>query len=548
MSRPSFATHLVLLWALRLRIALNRRGPARWWLAVPAFVASSFPALVLASTFYALMRLDAVTESPIWSDFILRLLSFVTSCVLVTWPMLSAGVDDHSELSRYAAFPISSFRLMLASTLAGLFEPRSLVFYGPLLGATVGYARMRPPEHGLLVFLAGVAYVLFNAAVARVGMHIVLDVLRQKRSAELLGGGFLVTLLFAALIPPVDTSWLFRFREAGMQAVPDTLLFDAALALGRFPTGYFAHALSHGRDPGVVLVVADLAALAEWASVALVVAWGLLIDFHRQSGGGGPQNGATRRANPFAHTRTLFGTLVTREALDLWHNPRARLLVSVPFLLAILLRLLSGRDLLVFFLGASADAWLLGGLCVYGAVVMGSTFSQNAFAYDGQGFSVFLAAPLELGLVLKAKNLVHALAGATLAVAVGVFYRLYFGHGALLDAALAIASVATLIPCVLTVGNFLSLYFPVKFHVNLKRKDRLPFAASMIGIGAAAVGTSPFAWALRLAGRDGPTLGTLARVTAAALAGWGLYRLTLPWALTKLTLRRELVLRAVTRE
>jgi ABC-2 type transport system permease protein len=81
-------------------------------------------------------------------------------------------------------------------------------------------------------------------------------------------------------------------------------------------------------------------------------------------------------------------------------------LAAVPFVLGILLRLLSGRDLFVFFLGQTADAWVLSGLTMYGAILLGSTFSQNSFAYDGHGFAVFVTAPLDLGLVLRAKNLV----------------------------------------------------------------------------------------------------------------------------------------------
>jgi ABC-2 type transport system permease protein len=179
---------------------------------------------------------------------------------------------------------------------------------------------------------------------------------------------------------------------------------------------------------------------------------------------------------------------------------------------------------------------------------MGSTFSQNAFAYDGHGFSAFVAAPIELGLVLRAKNLVHAIAAAGLAVLVAIFYVIYFRHGSPLDVVLALASVATLIPTILTVGNALSLYFPVKFHANLKRRDKLPFLASMIGVGAAGVGTWPMAWALRQCGQSGPTLASLAFVMGAATVAWGVYALTLPLAVGKLVARRELILRAVTRE
>lgn len=548
MPRPGFVQHLLLLWRLRLTIGLNRGAPSRWWLSVLAFLASSAPALFLAFTFFSVVLVSDQLDLEVWPDFIVRLLSFVTTAVWVTWPVLSAGVDDHSELSRYATYPISSVRLMVASTLATLFEPRSLVFYGPLVGATLGYLVVREVHHPVLLLLGFGAYVLFNAALSRVGLHVVLNVLRQQRSAELLGGGFFLTLVVASFIPPVDTSWLFELGRAGVQAVPDTVVTDATLALGRFPTGFFAHALAESSLGSGVEVLADVFALAELTLVAMVVAWGLLIDFHRQAGRAPALSGRERRANPFSRPRTLFGSLVLREALDLWHNPRARLLVAVPFVLGILLKLLSGRALFVFALGGSADAWLLGGLCTYGALVLGSTFSQNAFAYDGTGFAAFLAAPIALGQVLRAKNLVHALAGAGLAVIVALFYVAYFHAGSAIDVALALASVATLIPAVLTVGNQLSLFFPVKFHANMKRRDRVPFIASMLGVAAAGLGTAPFAWALRASGADGPSWLSVVRVLGAALTAWAVYGLSLPLTERTLARRRELVLRAVTRD
>ena len=548
MKAPGFFTHLILLWRLRLTIALNRGTKSQWWLSIAAFLFSSAPAVVLALGFFGLIRLSTNLELEVWPDFILRLLCFVTTCVWVTWPVLSAGVDDHSELSRYSAFPISSLRLMLASTLASLAEPRSLVIYGPLVGATLGYLSVRAVEFPSLIALGFAAYVLFNAALSRVGLHLVLTVLRQQRSAELIGAGFFVTLLVASFIPPVDTSWLFNLGKVGLQAVPDTLVQDATRALGRFPTGFFAHALWMSAVGEGAKALADVLALLELTIISMVVAWGLLIDFHRNSGRAAPISTGERASNPFMRPKTLFGTLVVREAVDLWHNPRARLLVAVPFVLGILFKLLSGRALFVFFLGLTTDAWLLGGLCGYGAIVMGSTFSQNAFAYDGQGFSAFLAAPIDLGLVLRAKNLVHACAGAGLAVLVAIFYVAYFQSGGPLDVVLALASVATLIPVVLTVGNVLSLYFPVKFHANLKRRDKLPFIASMIGVGAAGLGTWPLAWALRQCGQAGPTRSTLTFVLASATVAWGVYALWLPLAVAKLVERREFILRAVTRE
>src|SRR5207249_125012 len=138
----------------------------------------------------------------------------------------AAGVDDHSELSRYSAFPISSLRLMIASTFASLFEPRSIVIYAPVTGTALGYLKLHPPSSLPLALALFLAFVAFNAALSRIGLHIVLNVLRQHRSAELIGGFFVVTLVACSFIPPIDTSWLNGIG-AGLTAISDKVIENA---------------------------------------------------------------------------------------------------------------------------------------------------------------------------------------------------------------------------------------------------------------------------------------------------------------------------------
>jgi ABC-2 type transport system permease protein len=546
---PGFLRHLWLLWGLRLQIGLNRgSGRPSKLLAVATFLGSSAPALFFGLAAFGLMRLRPVAESNVWPYFILNLLCFVTTSVWVTWPLLSAGVDDHSELSRYAPFPISPFRLLISSSVASLFEPRALVFYAPLTGAALGYASV---HHLRAPWVAVINYVLFAllcAAWSRVALHAVINVLREKHSAEIIGGGLFAFLFAASFIPPVDTSWLTAVGEAGVGALNMDLIINAAIALSRVPSGFFGDSLgqlAHGR---LRLALMESFGLALFTGIGLLVAYVLLLRFHRQAGRAGPAMKESGDRDPFARTPTRFRTILTREALDLWRNPRARLLTSVPFVLAILMKLLSGRDLFVYLLGGSADAWLMGGLSVYGAIVISSTFSQNTFAYDGQGFAIFLAAPMDLADVLRAKNLVQGVAGLGMALLVGLFYRIYFGFGTWVDFLCAMASVAALVPLMLAAGNFLSLYFPVKFHASLKRRDKLPLTASMLGIVAASVGCMPFGWSLKLAGKTGPTIQSVAMIALSAALYFLLYRLVLPLALRVLDQRREFVLRAVTRE
>jgi ABC-2 type transport system permease protein len=537
--------HYFLLWKLRLTIGLNRTGKAGRLLALAGFFFSASPAVVLALTFFRLMRQPAVMQSDTWPDFIVRMLSFITTSVWVTWPLMSAGVDDHSELSRYAHLPISSFRLMAASTVASLFEPRSIVFYAPLAGATLGYIFNYRLYFAWMIPVAFVTYVAFNAALSRLALHAMLSVLRQQQSAQLLGSGFFIFLLLASLIPPVDTSWLTNLQLAGVAAVPDSLIENATLALGRFPTGLFAHLLTMSTLNEKLVAVQDWVFLSSLTLVIFAVAYGLLLDFNKRVSRGVATSEAVKAHNPFVKSQSILSTLVWREARDLFLNPRARLLTAVPFVLGILLKLLSANALIAFLAPDNANAWLLTGLSLYGALVLASTFSQNAFAYDGHGLAALMAAPIELKQVLLAKNLVHALAGLTLALAVMLFYALYFRLGVLVDYAFALLSVLTFLPVSLAAGNALSLYFPVKFHANLKRKDRLPFLASMAGIAAASAGTAPTAFLLRRGPIDGVSLGLLA---VCAAFGWMLLAVSRRPTAMVLGLRKEAVLRAVTRE
>jgi ABC-2 type transport system permease protein len=275
------------------------------------------------------------------------------------------------------------------------------------------------------------------------------------------------------------------------------------------------------------------------------VAFGLLLDFNKRVSRGVATSSSSRERNLFASTKTLFGTLVAREASDLFLNPRARLLTAVPFVLGILLKLLSAKALVQFIAPDTADAWILTGLSLYGTLVLTSTFSQNAFAYDGHGLASLLASPIEIKDVLRAKNATHALAGLGLGTVVMVFYALYFRSGRPIDYLFSMLSILTFLPVAITVGNFLSIYFPVKFHANLKRKDRLPFVASMIGVAGASAATFPAAWILK----NGPlTMNALLLLFGTALLAWTIYGASLKLTFHLLSGRKEFVLRAVTRE
>jgi ABC-2 type transport system permease protein len=544
---PGFVRHLLTLWSLRLTIGLNQAGGRRGALTVVGYLASSAPAVLLGLSFYRLLRWELVAGSELWTRFFLNLLCFVTAAVWTAWPLMSVGVDDHAELSRFAAFPISAWRLLVASTLASLLEPRALVFFAPLIGAAVGMLAERAPGAWPAAVALFLLFALMCAAWSRVALHVVLNVLRQRRSAELIGGSFLVFLFAASFIPPIDTSWLTA-AGGDLGAVDEALIANAAVALGRVPPGLFGQGLvwlTRGAWGGYLSAAAGLAG---FGAVGLAIAYRLLLRFHAEAGRAGPRPVARPGSNAFAKTQGRLHSLILRDALDLWRNPRARLLAAVPFVLAVLLKVSSARDLVVFARGESADAWLMGALALYAVAVMGSTFAQNAFGYDGQGMAVFLAAPMGLGEVLRARNLVHGAAALGLGLSVSAFYVPYFGAPVGWSLGVSLAAVLALTPVLLCAGNFISVRFPVKFHASLKRRDKLPLVASMLGVAAATVGLWPWLWVLRHSGRAAPGAGEAAAVAAYAVVAWAGYALLLPRAVRALERRREFILQAVARD
>lgn len=540
---PGLLTQMGLLFELRLSSGLNRARGGKL-LSVLGYLLSALPAVGLAFGFFRLERVPFVAHS-MWSLFVLTLAAFVTTCLFITWPLLSAGVDDHGELSRFAAFPLSSRRLVWTSILATLLEPRALVLTSPVAGAALGFfaTHVRPTPFSAAVFALGLlGYLLLNGAWSRAVAHAAINVLKDKRSAELIGSGFLVFLLVASQIPPVDTRWLTDASGAVFDRLGADVIRNAAIALLYVPSGFFVGALLslHAKASCAAFL------LGEWLFAWLggVIAHRLLLRFHRRARGQ-PARPPRSGSDPFHQAKDLRAVLRRREFLDLWRNPRARLLAAVPFVLAILLKLLSAHALATYLLGPKAEVALLGGLAVYGALVMTSTFAQNAFGYDGRALRALLASPVPLGEVLAVKNQVHALAGALLALATLGYTRLYFGFGSARALGVVALGVGCLIPVLLASGNFLSVIFPVKFHETLERRDRLPLAAVSLGMAAASVGVLPLVLTVRRLGVSGGAAWVLA---GCALLAWGLYALSLRPAKALLAARQEKVLAAIERE
>ncbi len=541
--------------ALRLWTAANRMRSAAG--AAPAVLGAlwlAFTAAWLGAGAYYLMTRPAVAASPLWSSFLLRFLFFVMSAVFVTWPVLAAGVDEHSELSRFATFPITSRRLFLTSTLASFFEPRSLAFMPALVGAVWGYWEQRPfpAAHGALHLFA---FYALNIAWSRAALTLLLNALRHRRSAEIMGTGFLSLLLLVAFAPPLplDVAWLQQAlagRSDALNAADPALLERLAVgreAFAQTPPGFCAVGIEAAARGRLASSWLHAAATLAFALAGLALAHWLLVRFYRTLARP-PRPRREREVPPGSARDGAFYALLDRELSDWLRNPKARLLSAVPFFLLILLRFVRAPELATAAFGQAADTWVIAALCSYAGLVVGPNFAQNAFAYDGAGLALLFAAPIPLRRVLLTKNLVHGGAALVVALLLTAFYGFYVrpvGLGAALFGVLALLGQ---LPLLLGFGNVLSILAPRKFHASLSRRDRPPVVSTVAGLAIAAVGVAPGVFTLKRLGGAAPGALALAGLGALALALWGGYLLALPRAAALLESRREAVLRLITRE
>lgn len=549
---PGLVQHLWLLWRMRAQIAGNRSRANGLLGSALGNLALLGSGLAIAAGVYRVFANPAIARAPMLELFLLQLLGFLVAVMWIMWPIVTAGVDDSAELSRFTTMPIRPVRLFLASSLAALVEPRALVFYPVLFAAALGYAS----AHGVglnwtALGIGTAAFALFNVAWGRVGLTATLNVLRHRRSAEILGGGFLVTLFLCALVPPLDTSWLTAAAQGGGVSVDkiDVAIIEAALLVFSIvPSGAWGLSLlapyTHMRWMTPVLWLYP----AAYAVLGFGIAFALLLRFYANTARAGRNEVQVSRGAPPFRSASLFRVLLERELRDLLHNPKMRLLCALPFFLTILLKLVQAREVIRVLAGPHTDLWIVVLLTTYGGVVLAANFAQNAFAYDGQGLFLLFAAPVPLRLVLIAKNVVHGAASLLLGLALFTFYALYVHHPAGPDAAAALATLAFQVLLILAIGNVLSVIAPRKFHAGLQRRDRVPPLTTAGGILGAGLALVPLR--LAVATTPGMPLGWLQVLALVLSVGLGAaaYFLALKPALELLERRREDVLRAITRE
>ncbi len=555
---PSFLATVGLIVGLRFRL-LARRITSAGWLGglITGGAMIAVAGGIGAGGYLLFARLAILQHSRIWMAFFLGLYCFLLGVFWVLWPVIAAQVDDAYELGRYLHYPVRPARLYAIQTVAGLAEPSTLFFYPALVGAGLGLTESLAPGGPATVALM-LCFTVMNVCAGRALLNLFLNVMASRRSAEILFSGFLVALGLAALLPPVDTSWLTARLEALGTAAPEDLgaIVQAASGMTDTPPGWLAYGLrasAMGRTGTAIKTALGMLALAG-------LCWGvgllLLKRFYR---GARPlfrrRRPPTPAPTPHPERPGPLGwrlpglsaptaAVLELELRTLVRSPKGRLLFAMPFFLVILLKLVGAAPLLSHLFGTRWTALLLTALALYVLASLAGQFFANQFGYDGHAVRRLWLHPAPLSAWLTGRNLAHGLFATAQMVTLGglVYVLLPDPRAAGLLLPLSVFPFGLLL--LLGVGNLLSIHHARRFHFDLSRRDR-PAAATFVGLALTlGLGTVLTAGLREVAlGLGWPEESLLPLLWAIGIAG---YRALRPRAERALAQDREQLIHAVT--
>jgi ABC-2 type transport system permease protein len=554
---PGFWTTVWLMIRLRFLLLARRLSGGGWLSGGFALVMVTALATGLGVGSYLLFAtVPVVSGSRIWSAFFLGLYCFLMGLFWVLWPLVAAQVDEAYELGRYLHYPVRPARLYLIQTAVALAEPSVLFFYPALVGAGLGLAKTLQPGPFATVGLM-VCFALMNVAVGRGLLGLFLNVMTSRRSAEILFGAFLAALGVAALLPPVDASWLFAQLESMATAAPEDLgeIIRATGAVTDTPPGWLAYGLRAASRGRTTTAVSTALGMLTVGAVAWLAGLVLLKRFYRGgrdlvSTGRKPAAPSPAQPPPQPGWRLPgasdgVSAVFQKEWRTMTSNPKGRMIFAVPFFLLILLKVVGAPTLLQYLWGTPWAAILLALLGLYVLAVLAGQFFAAGFGYDGQGVRLVFLTPAPPETWLRGRNLAQA-AFATLqftGLGLAVFGLLPSTRGTGL--ALPLLGFPFGLLVLLAMGNLLAATHPQRYHLSLSRRDRPQPAAALAVLGCLAFVSLSISGALVIA-----RLTSLpATITLAPLVGAGalLYRLLLPIAARRTSANRDRILTAIAR-
>jgi len=436
-------------------------------------------------------------------------------------PVMLASYQEQFDLGILLRFPVHFGSYYLLYLVFGLLDVSTVLGGVCCLGIWIGVAVARPAllpwtTLALLVFAAS------NVLLVRAIFAWIERWLRQRKTREILGAVFMVLVLSAQLMNPA----IYQRRHSGrnhsqqqaeqIEAAKERYepYLKQAYAVQRWlPPGLAAQALRQAVEQNPAGGFGSLAVLGLYgALVGAILAARLKSEFRGESLSVAPGRAKSARGlgraaagigasgketQDYGGARMLGGSGPIAAVIE--KDLRA-LVRTLPLLYAIGAPLLLVLVFSTVFLKngpSQAPVFPLSlPICmVYAQLGFTQVFFNN-MGTEGAGIQLYFLSPTPIRTILLAKNLLHSLLFAVVAIVAGVLAALRLG---IPDGGVIAATCAWLVfslPCNLAAGNIFSIKMP--YRVNPGRISRQrgsqanAFLSLLVQLGVLAIGASVF--------------------------------------------------------
>jgi ABC-2 type transport system permease protein len=495
MTRPEVSTQLTAIAELRWRVFVNGLRSKRGKMELAS--------RIVVTLAFALGGLGGFTAATGFAWYFVsqgqaEYLAILLWPIFFFWqifPVMATAFTNNPDSAELLRFPLSYRSYFLIRLAYGFFDPASalgtLALFGILLGAS--FARPLLFPWTLLVLLT---FALFNLVLMQTVFAWLERWLAQRRTREILGVLFILTMLSFQLIGPV-------MERIGKKPHPEfsRAAEIATQAQAVLPPGLAADAIAQASYARPFVGLTSLLFLA-----MLTTAVGSLLHIRLRAQFRGESLSEAAARPRVAQVQGLqvgwdlpgfsqsVAAVFEKEVRYLARSGPMLLTLIMPIFMLLILRLGPMNSLRQSnFLTRTPDM-AFPGAAAYALLVL-TNLVFNSFGGDGAGVQFFYASPVNFRQIMLAKNLTHAsiLVANTALAWIAVSYL--YGTPRL---AVSIATLAGLLfaaPLNFTAGNLLSMYSPKKRDFSTfgrQNVSQTTLLASLgvqiviVGVGAAA--------------------------------------------------------------
>jgi len=378
------------------------------------------------------------------------------------FPVMATAFTNNPDSSDLLRFPLTYRSYFLIRLAYGFFDPASALGSVALFGILLGISFARPllSPWALLVLLT---FALFNLVLMQTIFAWIERWLAQRRTREILGVLFILSMLSFQLIGPMAE----RFERKPSPELKKA--FEIAGQIQRaLPPGLAANAIAKASKAQYFTGFASLLFLG---TVTTAIGYLLHLRLRRQFHGENLSEAAARPAvAPVRGLQVGWDLPGFSQSVAAVFEKEIRYLArSGPMLLTLIMPIFM---LLVFRLGpmnpmrhtnflSRTPDMAFPGAAAYSLLVL-TNLVFNSFGGDGGGIQFFYASPVHFRQIVLGKNLTHA--GVLLANTALAWIAVTYLYGAP-HLAVSVATIAGLLfaaPLNFTAGNLLSIYTPRK--------------------------------------------------------------------------------------